>query len=175
MHFPQCKDPMFHTHTKHDRIIIIIIIIINPTKSTKQHYWYISQFTTFRRPRSVSVFRWNLLSWASFCLWTPARVRVKSHFTADSQSVSQSASQFVFVSSPLCGRLTRYCFLFKSLSLEFVVLSLWGVLYHERQGLSFVSPDTSSHSHSHLAADGQSVSTSWCRAHFGTSDQSLLL
>jgi hypothetical protein len=30
-------------------------------------------------------------------------------------------------------------------------------------------------SHSHLAADGQSVSTSWCRAHFGTSDQSLLL
>jgi hypothetical protein len=32
-----------------------------------------------------------------------------------------------------------------------------------------------SHSHSHLAADGQSVSTSWCRAHFGTSDQSLLL
>jgi hypothetical protein len=31
------------------------------------------------------------------------------------------------------------------------------------------------HSHSHLAADGQSVSTSWCRAHLGTSDQSLLL
>jgi hypothetical protein len=30
-------------------------------------------------------------------------------------------------------------------------------------------------SHSHLTADGQSVSTSWCRAHFGTSDQSLLL
>jgi hypothetical protein len=43
------------------------------------------------------------------------------------------------VSSPLCGRLTRYCFLFKSLGLEFVVLSLWGALSDERPGLSFVS------------------------------------
>jgi hypothetical protein len=36
-------------------------------------------------------------------------------------------SQYVLVSSPLRGHLTRYCFLFKSLGLEFVVLSLWGV------------------------------------------------
>jgi hypothetical protein len=48
----------------------------------------------------------------------------QSH-VADNQSVSQSVSQHVLVSSPLCGRLTRYCFLFKSLGLEFVVLSLW--------------------------------------------------
>jgi hypothetical protein len=46
----------------------------------------------------------------------------QNHFMADSQSVSQ----YVLVSSPLCGRLTRYCFLFKSLGLQLVVLSLWG-------------------------------------------------
>jgi hypothetical protein len=36
------------------------------------------------------------------------------------------------VSNPFCRRLTRYCFLFKSLGLEFVVLSLWGALSDER-------------------------------------------
>jgi hypothetical protein len=40
---------------------------------------------------------------------------------------------------PVSGRLTRYCFLFKCLGLEFVVLSLWGALSDERSGLSFVS------------------------------------
>jgi hypothetical protein len=49
-------------------------------------------------------------------------------------TVSQS-----LVSSPFCRRLTRYCFLFKSLGLEFVVLSLWGALSDERPGLSFES------------------------------------
>jgi dolichyl-phosphate-mannose--protein O-mannosyl transferase len=51
---------------------------------------------------------------------------------------SQSVSQYVLVSSLLCGCLTKYCFLFKSLGLEFV-LSLWGALSDERPGLSFVS------------------------------------
>jgi hypothetical protein len=51
----------------------------------------------------------------------------------------QSVSQYVLMSSPLCGRLTRYCFLLKSLGLEFVGLSLWGALSVERPGLSFVS------------------------------------
>jgi hypothetical protein len=50
-----------------------------------------------------------------------------------------TVSQYVLVSSPLCGRLTRYCFLFKSLGQEFVVLPLWGALSDERPGLSFVS------------------------------------
>jgi hypothetical protein len=58
----------------------------------------------------------------------------QSPFTADSQSVSQ----YALVPSPLCGRLTRYCFLFKGLGLEFVVLSPWGTLSDERPGLSFV-------------------------------------
>jgi hypothetical protein len=40
---------------------------------------------------------------------------------------------------PLCGRLTRYCFVSKSLGPEFVVLSLWGALSDERPFLSFVS------------------------------------
>jgi hypothetical protein len=53
--------------------------------------------------------------------------------------ISQSQSQYVLVSIPLCGRLTRYCFLFKCLGLEFVVLSLCGALSDERPGLSFVS------------------------------------
>jgi hypothetical protein len=45
-----------------------------------------------------------------------------------------TVSQYVLVSSQLCGRLTRYC-----LGLEFVFLSLWGALSDERSGLSFVS------------------------------------
>jgi hypothetical protein len=69
--------------------------------------------------------------------------------------------QYVLVSSPLCGRLTRYCFLFKSLGMEFVLLSLWGALSDERLRPSFVSQ-----SQSHFTADSQSVSMSWCRAHF---------
>jgi hypothetical protein len=69
----------------------------------------------------------------------PTCYQSQSHFTADSQSVSQSVSQYVLVSSPLCGRVTRYCFLFKSLGLEFVVMSLWGALSDERPGLFFVS------------------------------------
>jgi hypothetical protein len=55
----------------------------------------------------------------------------QSHFTA--------YSQYVLGSSPLSGHLTRYCFLFKSLGLEFVVLSLWGALSDGRLGLFFVS------------------------------------
>jgi hypothetical protein len=58
----------------------------------------------------------------------------ESHFTADSQSVSQ----YALVSSPLCGRLTRYRFLFKSLGLEFVLLSLWGALSDKRPNLPFL-------------------------------------
>jgi hypothetical protein len=50
-----------------------------------------------------------------------------------------TVGQYVLVSSPLCGRFTRYCFLFKRLGLKFVVLSLWGALSDERPGLSFVS------------------------------------
>jgi hypothetical protein len=53
-------------------------------------------------------------------------------------TVIQSVSQYILVSSPICGRSTRYCFLFKSLRQEFVVLSLWGALSDERPGLSFV-------------------------------------
>jgi hypothetical protein len=52
---------------------------------------------------------------------------------------SQSVSQYVLVSSQLYGRLTRYCFLFKSLGPEFVVLSVWGALSDGRPSLSFIS------------------------------------
>jgi hypothetical protein len=65
------------------------------------------------------------------------RVRVTLRLTV-SQSVSQSVSQYILVSSPLCGRLNKYCFPFKSLGLEFVVLSLWGALSDERPGLSLL-------------------------------------
>jgi hypothetical protein len=43
----------------------------------------------------------------------------------------------------LCGRLTRYWFPFKSLGLEFVVLSLCGALSDERPGLSFSKSQSS--------------------------------
>jgi hypothetical protein len=61
------------------------------------------------------------------------------NFSENSQSYFMVDSQYVLALSPLCGRLTRYCFLFKSLDLEFVVLSLWGTLSDDRPGLSFVS------------------------------------
>jgi hypothetical protein len=61
----------------------------------------------------------------------PVRVRVTLRF--------KSVSHYVLVSSPLCGRLTRYCFLFKCVGLKYVVLSLWGALSDERPDLSFVS------------------------------------
>jgi hypothetical protein len=48
------------------------------------------------------------------------RIRVTLRLTV-SQSVSQSVCLGV---EPTLGRLTRYCFLFKSLGLKFVVLSL---------------------------------------------------
>jgi hypothetical protein len=67
-----------------------------------------------------------------------SRVRVTLWLTV-SQSVSQSVSQYVLASSPLCEHLTRYCFLFKCLGLEFVVLSLWGAHSDEMPCLSFVS------------------------------------
>jgi hypothetical protein len=51
----------------------------------------------------------------------------------------QSVSPYVLASSPLCGCLTRYFFLFKYLGLEFLVLSLWNALSDKRPGLSFVS------------------------------------
>jgi hypothetical protein len=57
-------------------------------------------------------------------------------------------SQYVLVSSPLCGRLTRYCFLFKSMGLKCVVLSLWGALSDQR---------SVSQGQSHFTADSQSV------------------
>jgi hypothetical protein len=70
-------------------------------------------------------------------LWREAGFAVcsQSHFTADSQSVGQ----YVLVSCLRCGRLTRYCFLFKSFDLEFVVLFLWGALSDERSSLFFLS------------------------------------
>jgi hypothetical protein len=50
-------------------------------------------------------------------------ILIQSHFTA--------VSQYVLVSTLLCGHLTRYCFLFKCLGLKCVVLSLWGALSDE--------------------------------------------
>jgi hypothetical protein len=75
------------------------------------------------------------------------RVRVTLWLTA-----SQS-SQYVSVSSPLCGRLTRYCFLFKGLGLEFV-LCLWGALSDKRPGLALW---VYCMSQSHFTADSHSV------------------
>jgi hypothetical protein len=72
--------------------------------------------------------------------WQDASGIRQSHFTAD--------SQYILVSSPLCGLLNRNCFLFKSLGLEFVVLSLWGALSDKR---------SVSQSQSHFTTDSQSV------------------
>jgi hypothetical protein len=77
---------------------------------------------------------WFIFAFPWYCIDShrdslDTRVRVTLRLTA---------SQYVLVSSPVCGHLTRYCFLFKCLGLEFVS-SLWGALSDERPGLSFVS------------------------------------
>jgi hypothetical protein len=105
-----------------------------------------SQWSELRAPN-------RLLTSFRFCVKATSRLvhncQSQSHFTAE--SVSQSVGQYVLESSPLCGRLTRCCFLSKNLGLGFVVLSLWGALPDERPGLSFVSQ-------SHFTADSESVS-----------------
>jgi hypothetical protein len=60
------------------------------------------------------------------------RVRVSLRLT-----VSQSVCLGVEPTLRTFDHLTRYCFLFKSLGLEFVILSLWGALSDEKPGLSF--------------------------------------
>jgi hypothetical protein len=104
--------------------------------TTTQIILYINWYTTLlilviqsvRASSEVTLEPWR------YCLLLAVSVG-QSHFTAYSQSVSQ----YVLVSSPLCGRLTRYCFLFKCLGLKFVVFSLWDALSDERPGLSFVN------------------------------------
>jgi hypothetical protein len=54
-----------------------------------------------------------------------------------------TVSQYVLVSSLLCGHFTRYCFLFDSLGLEFVVLSLWGALSGGGEGGYFMTDSQS--------------------------------
>jgi hypothetical protein len=74
----------------------------------------------------------NLPEFTSSIYVTCVRVRV-------CVTLRLTVSQCVLVLSPLCGRLTRYCFLIKNLGLEFVVISLWDALSDERPGLSFLS------------------------------------
>jgi hypothetical protein len=71
--------------------------------------------------------------------WLTVSRKVTSNCKSESLHGWQSVSQYALVSSPLCGRLTRYCFFFKCFDLEFVVLSLWGALSDEMPGLSFVT------------------------------------
>jgi hypothetical protein len=52
---------------------------------------------------------------------------------------SPESESDVLVSSPLCGRLSIYCFLSKCLCLKYVILALWGALSDEKPGLPFVS------------------------------------
>jgi hypothetical protein len=70
-------------------------------------------------------------------------IQLFNNFTDHCQSRSYFTAYFMLlyflVSSPFCGHLTRYCFLFKNLGLKFVVLFLWGALSGERPCLSFVS------------------------------------
>jgi hypothetical protein len=79
------------------------------------------------------------------------------YFLSESVTLQLRVSQCVLVSSPLHGPLSRYCFPF--MSREFVALSVWGALSDKRPRLSFVSQ-------SDFMAESQSVSMSWCRAHF---------
>jgi hypothetical protein len=87
--------------------------------------WCGAQFVDFSLEIASSsrVSVWNLFS----CVWGAL-----SDERSESLYGWQSVSQNVLVSSPFCGRLTRYCFLFKSFGLEFVVLCLWGALSDER-------------------------------------------
>jgi hypothetical protein len=98
-----------------------------------QGTWF--SFRCLLRPKGLQWKYSNPLPHGSITWSRRSRIRVRVTLRL---TVSQSVSQYVLVSSPLCGRLTRYCFLFKSLGLEFI-LSLWGALSDERPSLSFVS------------------------------------
>jgi hypothetical protein len=65
---------------------------------------------------------------------------VESKLLYDRQSVSQSVSQYVLVSSTIVRLATRYYvyFLSEGCCLQVVVLFLWGALFDERTGLQFV-------------------------------------
>jgi hypothetical protein len=63
---------------------------------------------------------WLSITWFRTSVWV--RIRVTLRLTV---------SQYDLVWSPLCRRLPRYCFLFKSLGLEFVLLSMGCPLWRE--------------------------------------------
>jgi hypothetical protein len=71
---------------------------------------------------------------SSGCLYA-SQSQSQSHFTADRQSVSQSVCLGV---EPTLWTFDQILFPFKTLGLEFVVLSLWDGLSDERPGLFFV-------------------------------------
>jgi hypothetical protein len=75
---------------------------------------------------------WGTLSDERSCLWLRVTLRM-------------TVSEYVLVSSPLCGCLTRYCFLFKSLGLEFVLCGAPSLTRGRAQAQS------------HFKADSQSV------------------
>jgi hypothetical protein len=115
-------------------------VILRPTVS---QYVLVSSQLCGRLTRYCFLFKRFHLEFVVLSMWGALSderrgLHSQSHFMAD--------SQYALVSSPLCGRLTRYCFLFKSLGLEFVVLPLWSALSDERPGL---------HSQSHFMADSQ--------------------
>jgi hypothetical protein len=75
------------------------------------------------------------LSFGFFFVETRSQRWSRSYFTTDSQSVSQSVSQYVLVSSTLVGLATRNYFLSECCCLKFAVLYPLGALSDERTGL----------------------------------------
>jgi hypothetical protein len=94
------------------------------------------------------------LTWASGCGkkhddWlTPCHVEVRSYFTTDGQSVSQSLC--LGVEHPL-GLATRYSFLSVCCCLKFAVLFLWSALSDKRTGLQFTVQSLNGPSHAEPA------------------------
>jgi hypothetical protein len=107
-------------------------------------------------PKFAVLFLWGALS--------DERTQSESGVTLR-LTVSQSVSQSVLASSPLCGSLAKYGFLFNCLGLKFLVFSKWGALSDERPGLSIVRVRDRVRVTLRQSV-GQAVGMSWHRAHF---------
>jgi hypothetical protein len=99
------------------------------------------------------IYEWDL-HWKCSCCPTSYRVRVTLRLT-----VSQSVCLGV---EPIMWTFDQILLPFQEFGLEFVLLSLWRALFDEKR----VCPRVSFVSESESLYGWQSVSQSWCRAHF---------
>jgi hypothetical protein len=127
--------PVFHLKSLEASVGIVPLLGPQPLSCISFPVHQLSYNWTLCSPRYWEFSEMNshtFISYETDCIENDAS---NSLFVLCIQSQSlygwQSVSQYVLVSSPLCGRLTSYCFLFKCLGLKRVVLSVGRPLWRE--------------------------------------------